>query len=302
MNSPINVVCVVGAGFMGSQIALQCAVFGKNVWMYDVDDAVHRKSQTAQARFMDAMITDGYVKPDRKQPILDRVLRTDCLEQAVREADLVIEAVPEDLSVKCDVFQQLDALCPEHTILASNSSSIRIARIESATRRTDRVLNTHFVQPIWKHPFVELMPGTQTTEDTLQSVHACMQEIGVIPVRVRKQSTGFIYNRIWRAVKKEALRVVDSGVATIEDVDRTWMMQMETSMGPFAMMDVVGLDVVRDIEMVYFQESGDPSDAPPKVLLDKITQGELGVKTGKGFYAYPHPEWESPQFLRPDST
>lgn len=298
MTTRINTVSVIGSGFMGSQIALQCASFGKSVWMYDVDDDAHRSSEVEQARFLDAMIADGFVAADRRQPILDCVRRTESLEQAVRDSDLVIEAVTENLSVKCDVFQRLDAACPQHAILATNSSSIRISRIEVATNRPERVLNTHFVQPIWKHPFVELMPGTQTSGETMQSVREFMLDIGVIPVLVRKESTGFIYNRIWRAVKKEALRVVDSGVATIADVDRTWMMQMETAMGPFAMMDVVGLDVVRDIEMIYFQESADPSDAPPKVLLDKIAQGDLGVKTGKGFYSYPDPEWESPQFLK----
>jgi len=297
MTTGINTVSVIGSGFMGSQIALQSATFGKSVWMYDVDAAAHRTSEIEQSRFLDAMIDDGCVAADRRQPILDRVRRTESLEQAARDSDLVIEAVTENLSVKCDVFQRVDAACPQHTILATNSSSIRISRIEAATNRPERVLNTHFVQPIWKHPFVELMAGTQTSSETVQSVREFMLDIGVIPVLVRKESTGFIYNRIWRAVKKEALRVVDSGVATIEDVDRTWMIQMETAMGPFAMMDVVGLDVVRDIEMIYFQESGDPSDAPPKVLLDKIAQGDLGVKTGKGFYSYPEPEWESPRFL-----
>ena len=287
---------------MGSQIALQAAVFGKRTWLYDVDDKVHQTSRSQQAELLDAMISEGVLEPDRKNSILDCIVRTDSLPEAVAQVDFVIEAVPEILSLKCDVFQKLDALCAPHTILATNSSSIRIARIESATDRPDRVLNAHFVQPIWKHPFVELMAGTQTSEETLQSVRGFMEETGVIPVQVRKQSTGFIYNRIWRAIKKEALRVVDSGVATVEDVDRTWMIQMETSMGPFGMMDVIGLDVVRDIEMVYFQESGDPSDAPPKVLLDKIAQGELGVKTGKGFYSYPSPTWEAAGFLKPRSN
>ena len=125
-----------------------------------------------------------------------------------------------------------------------------------------------------------------------------MSSIGVLPVIVQKESTGFIFNRIWRAVKKEALKVVDQGIATVEDVDRTWMIQMETPLGPFALMDSIGLDVVRDIELIYYEESGDPSDAPPPLLLDKISNGELGVKTGRGFYTYPNPGWQSPDFLK----
>ncbi|MFH1920891.1 MAG: 3-hydroxyacyl-CoA dehydrogenase family protein, partial [Planctomycetota bacterium] len=189
-------------------------------------------------------------------------------------------------------------VCPPRTILTTNSSSLRISRIETATHRHGQLANTHFVQPIWKHPFVELMRGTATSDETLETLREFARSIGVVPFVVRRESTGFIYNRIWRAVKKEALHLVDRGVATPEDVDRTWMIQMETPMGPFGLMDRVGLDVVRDIEMVYHEESGDPSDAPPKLLLDKIEKGELGVKTGKGFYTYPNPSYESPGFLR----
>jgi 3-hydroxybutyryl-CoA dehydrogenase len=115
--------------------------------------------------------------------------------------------------------------------------------------------------------------------------------IGVYPLMVLKESTGFIFNRVWRAIKKECLTVVDEGVASFEDVDRAWMSLYGTEAGPFGLMDRVGLDVVRDIELVYYRESGDPKDQPPEILHDKISKGELGVKTGKGFYKYPHPSY-----------
>jgi 3-hydroxybutyryl-CoA dehydrogenase len=117
---------------------------------------------------------------------------------------------------------------------------------------------------------------------------------------VRKESTGFIFNRVWRAIKRESLHLVDDGVASYEDVDRAWMIVMGMSIGPFGLMDMIGLDVVRHIEMVYHRESGDESDAPPRLLLDKIEAGELGVKTGKGFYTYPHPAFQDPAWLRED--
>ena len=142
------------------------------------------------------------------------------------------------------------------------------------------------------------MRGTTTSEETLQTVREFVGSIGLVPILVRREVTGCIMARIWRAVKKESLHLVDSGVATPEDVDRTWMIAMEAPLGPFILMDRIGLDVIRDIEMVYYEESGDESDAPPKVLLEKIDKGELGVKTGKGFYTYPNPAYESPDFLR----
>jgi 3-hydroxybutyryl-CoA dehydrogenase len=125
-----------------------------------------------------------------------------------------------------------------------------------------------------------------------------MEAMGLLVILVRKENTGFVFNCIWRAVKKESLRLFDQGVASVEDIDRTWMIQMESDMGPFAMMDRIGLDVVRDIEQVYSEESGDPRDAPPRVLEQMIARGELGVKTGKGFYTYPDPAWRKPDFLK----
>jgi 3-hydroxybutyryl-CoA dehydrogenase len=251
---------------------------------------------------LDTMTEDGFVSADERQNILDRIRHMTSVSEAAADVDLVIEAVKEDVSIKRDVFHQLDNLCPQHTILATNSSSIRVSRIESATTRPDRILNTHFVLPIWTHPFVELMRGTLTSDATMEVVQSFMSSIGVLPVIVQKESTGFIFNRIWRAVKKEALKVVDQGIATVEDVDRTWMIQMETPLGPFALMDSIGLDVVRDIELIYYEESGDPTDAPPKLLLDKIGSGELGVKAGRGFYTYPNPSWQSPGFLKQEPS
>jgi len=247
---------------------------------------------------LDEQIEASVVSGDHRQAILDRIQFTGSLREAASTADLVFEAAREELDVKREVFRALDEICPPNTILATNSSSLRVSRIESATNRPDKVLNTHFIQAVWKHPFVELMRGTTTSDETIETVREFARSIGLMPILVRREVTGFILARVWRAVKKEALHLVDSGVATPEDVDRTWMIAMEAPLGPFVLMDRIGLDVIRDIEMVYYEESGDESDAPPKALLDKIEKGELGVKTGKGFYTYPNPAYESPDFLR----
>ena len=298
MTESFDRICVVGSGYMGNQIALQCAAHGHPVNLHDASESALQSSGDAFLNFLNRMIDDGFAAADQHQQILDRVHRTTDLAAAASGADFVLEAITEDISVKREMFSRLDELCAEHVILATNSSSIRVSRMESATGRPDRVLNAHFVQPIWKHPFVELMRGTETSDATIAAVESFMKSIGVLPVLVRKESTGFIFNRIWRAVKKEALKVVDQGIASVEDVDRTWMIQMETPMGPLGTMDIIGLDVIRDIEMVYHGESGDPADAPPQVLLDKIANGELGEKAGKGFYTYPNPAWQHVDFLK----
>ena len=297
MPESIQRVCVVGAGFMGSQIALHCAVHGRDVWLHDISETALARTEIQLRRLLIEQAAAGVVDDAAAAVALGRLRRPTLWGEAAAEADIVIEAVKEDLAVKREIFAALDRICPPHTILTTNSSSLRISRIESATSRPGKVLNTHFVQPVWKHPFVELMGGSQTSTETMQSVKSFMESMSLLTIMVRKENTGFVFNCIWRAVKKESLRLLDQGVASVEDIDRTWMIQMESDMGPFAMMDRIGLDVVRDIEQVYYEESGDSRDAPPRVLEEKIACGELGVKTGRGFYTYPQPAWQQPGFL-----
>jgi 3-hydroxybutyryl-CoA dehydrogenase len=294
---PFEALCIVGAGFMGAQIGLHCAAHGYPVWLVDSSPEALTRAAAFQAREMDRRLEEGRVTPEERDAVLGRIHLTAVMQEGVAGAGLVIEAVPERLEVKRAVFAQLDAACPGQTILATNSSSLRISAIEDATQRPDRVLNMHFYAIVWDRPMVELMRGTATSDETMERAHQFALSIGMVPLVVRQESTGFIYNRVWRAIKKECLRVVDSGVASHEDVDRAWMIAVGMPMGPFGQMDMIGLDVVRDIEMVYYRESGDASDAPPKLLLDKIERGELGTKTGKGFYTYPNPAYEDPSWL-----
>ncbi len=295
---PIETVCVFGAGFMGWQISLQCASHGFPVNLYDISLEALTKASEAIAEELDRRVEEQLISPEEKDAILKRILATGDVEEAASDVDLVIEAIPELLEAKREVFGTLDEICDGRTILATNSSSIRVSKIEGATGRLDRVLNTHFYNIPWERSVVELMRGTGTSDETLERVRRFMESINVTPLTVLKESTGFIFNRVWRAIKRECLHLVDDGVATFEDVDRIWMILYEKEIGPFGMMDRVGLDVVRDIEMVYYEESGDERDAPPKLLLDKIERGELGVKTGKGFHSYPDPRFRDPEWLR----
>ena len=147
---------------------------------------------------------------------------------------------------------------------------------------------------------IEVGGGTQTTTATLEALDAFTRRIRMLPLRVLKESTGFIFNRVWRAIKKEVLKVADGGVASFEDIDRAWMIHYRTPQGPFGKMDQIGLDVVQAIEEVYAAESDDPGDLPPPILTERVRRGDLGEKTGRGFYTYPQPTWAHPGFLRPD--
>lgn len=295
---PIESVCLCGAGYLGWQISLQCASQGTPVRLYDIsDEALERASEHIRHE-LKTWTSEGKTTPEDVEATLSRVSFHNDLAEAVEGVGLVIEAVPERLDLKRKVFAQLDDVCDDAIILATNSSSIRISKIEDATGRLDKVLNTHFYNTPWKRSIVELMRGTGTSDETLERVRLFMVSIGITPLMVLKESTGFIFNRVWRAIKRECLHLVDQGVASFQDVDRAWMTLYETPYGPFGMMDGVGLDVVRDIEMVYYQESGAERDAPPGLLLEMIERGELGVKTGKGFYTYPDPAYLEPDFLK----
>jgi 3-hydroxybutyryl-CoA dehydrogenase len=295
---PIESVCLCGAGFLGWQISLQCASHGIPVRLFDISEEALEKASNQIRHELEAWTGEGKSTPEDVEAILSRVSFHDEIAEAVEGVDLVIEAVPERLDLKREVFAQLDDVCGDSTILATNSSSIRISKIEDATRRLDRVLNTHFYNTPWRRSIVELMGGTGTSDETMERVRMFMVSIGITPLMVLGESTGFIFNRVWRAIKRECLHLVDQGVSSFEDVDRAWMILYDTPYGPFGMMDRVGLDVVRDIEMVYYEESGAERDAPPEMLLERIARGELGLKTGKGFYSYPDPAYLEPGFLK----
>ena len=295
---PFREVGIVGAGFMGAQLALHCAAHGYPVRVTDRSPEALEQMRRAHEDELRRRVAAGQLTPDERVAVAGRIHATTDLAAAVAAVDLAIEAVPEQLALKRAVFGQLDRLCPAHAILATNSSALRVSQLEDATGRPDRVLNAHFYPPVWQRPMVELMRGTATSEETVARMRRFARSIGMTPLMVQKESTGFLFNRVWRAVKKEALDLVDDGVASFEDVDRAWMICWGMPIGPFGLMDMIGLDAVLNVERVYHGESGDPADAPPRLLLDKVERGELGVKTGRGFYAYPEPAFQDPGWLK----
>ncbi len=290
-------VCIVGSGFLGTQIGVLCARHGYNVSMYDIVPDALTASEQAVDDYLKEWIEAGDISEADRSAIKQRIGYTVDLEDAVQGAGMVIEAVVEQLEVKRRVFKRLDQLCTPSVLIATNSSSIKISHIEDTTTHPERVLNMHFYGYPWRRRVLELMKGTATTEENMLTAKKFSQNIGVYPLMVLKESTGFIFNRVWRAIKKECLTVADTGVASFKDVDRAWMSLYGMDIGPFGLMDRVGLDVVRDIELVYYGESGGPRDKPPEILLNKIKKGELGVKTGRGFYTYPDPEYSKPDWL-----
>ena len=198
---------------------------------------------------------------------------------------------------KRDLFRRLDDLAPSAAILASNSSTIPISRMEDVTRRTDKVLNIHFYDPELI-PMVDLMGGGGTSDQTMAIAERWVRQIDCVPIRLKKENLGFCMNHIWHTARIEALKMWADGVVDFQDIDRAWMVFLRLPFGLFGLMDRVGLDTVYNVHAFYYNETKDISQKPPDKLKEMIDRGELGEKTGKGFYSYPSPEYARPDFLK----
>lgn len=286
-------VAIIGAGTMGSQIALTLAGRGVPVRLYDPSPAALTAARDRIAADAPQLVEEGFFSGPAAA-VSEHITPVTTLAEAVQGAWLVIECAPERLELKRALFGELSALTPPDVILATNSSSFRSRLLADATQHPARLLNTHFYNLPWQRSGVELMSCGQTDPAVIDQVATFLQDTGFVPVVVRGESTGFIYNRIWRAIKRESLRVVAEGLATPEEVDRLFCLAMGTRLGPFGLMDRVGLDVVADIERHYAAESGRPEDEPPAFLDEMVRAGRLGIKTGRGFYDYPAPPFTRP--------
>ncbi|MBA2519103.1 MAG: 3-hydroxyacyl-CoA dehydrogenase family protein [Chloroflexia bacterium] len=294
----IRTVAVIGAGTMGRQIAALSAANGYPVRIHDAMPAALTRAlpaiQDELRGLPNAPQYEHHVyrlqPPADHQAILARIQPVADLAEAVAGVDLVIEAVREDVDTKLEVFAALDRLAPD-AILSTNSSSLPSSLLAPAIADPGRLLNTHFFAPIWSRNMLELMGCGVTRRDVIERVDRFARSLGLVTAVVQGESKGFIINRIWRAVKRESLRVVDEGHADPEDVDRLWMLFFGTPIGPFGVMDMVGLDVVADIETSYQRVATDPADQPSKVLHQRLAAGALGEKTGQGFYRHPDPEY-----------
>ncbi len=298
MEEKIRKVAVVGTGLLGTQIAIQAACFGYEVSAHDPDEGSFNRVQQNLKASMKISGGEPIVPMEDWKKAANKVKFCKELEEALRDADIVIEAVPEDLELKRKVFERLDALASRGAILATNSSSIPISKIESATVRPEKCLNIHFYGLLRGVNMVDIMGGTKTTAETMEAGKAWIRSIGCVPLTVKKEILGFCFNRVWRAIKRETLYMWAEGFVDFRDIDRGWMIFTGMTQGPFGLMDNIGLDVVYDIEMVYYNESKDPKDHPPEALKAMVDRKELGLKTGKGFYNYPDPEYSRPDFLK----
>ena len=296
---PLDRVALIGTGILGTQIAMLAAHAGYTVKMYDPRNDAFLETYTKLEKDLRTKQVTPLIPWEDWAKCRQAVQQTTNLDEAVKDAELVIEAVPENEELKNKVFKELGEKTPRQAILATNSSSMPVSKMEASSGRPELCVNMHFYLPLQGVNIVDIMGGTKTLPEVMQKGVRWIESIGCIPLTVKKEILGFCFNRVWRAIKREALYMWGNGFVDFRDTDRAWMVFTKMNTGPFAIMDQVGLDVVYDIEMVYYNDSKDPKDKPPDALLEMVKRGDLGVKSGKGFYTYPDPEFLHPDFLRP---
>jgi 3-hydroxybutyryl-CoA dehydrogenase len=277
-------VAVIGSGVMGGGIAQASALAGYAVILYDLDENLLQSSLARISAALEQTVKRGKLEPGRAKGLLQAIETTTMLDAAAA-ADLVIEAAPENLAMKQEIFRRLDQLAPEHTILASNTSSLSINALAGATERGDRFLGLHFFNPAHIMKLVEIIPGEDTSAATLAEVDAFVERLGKIGVHC-KDTPAFIVNRVARPYYGEAFRLLGENAASFEEIDRL-LMSAGFRMGPFELVDLIGCDVnyavTQSVYEAYFQ---DPKYRPHPIQRRMVESGRLGRKSGRGFYDY----------------
>jgi 3-hydroxybutyryl-CoA dehydrogenase len=279
-------ICVVGAGLMGQQIALQAAVSGFQVACVETNNEALKKAQAFAEKWLKSQLEKTKLTAIEVQDIQQRLCFTGDLDSVAPAADLVIEAIIEDLEIKRALFAHLDQICPAHTILATNSSYIVSSKIASATQRPAKVLNMHFFNPAMIMKLVEVVQGAHVADETVEEVLEVSRALNKVPTRVNKEIYGFVANRVFSAITKEACYLLDQGIASIEDIDNAIRNGLGHPMGPLQLLDLTGIDLEYNVGMDLFKDTGRKEDMPSPSIVSRYAVGDYGRKTGKGFYKY----------------
>ena len=278
-------IAVIGAGTMGNGIAHTFAQFNYNVQLIDVSQAALDKGLATIAKNLDRMIAKEKISEEDKQKTLSNITTYTSVKEGVKYASLVIEAATENMDLKLKIFKELDEVCPDDTILATNTSSISITQIAAATKRADKVIGMHFMNPVPIMKLVEIIRGYNTSDEVTNFIIDLSKKVSKIPVEVNDYP-GFVANRILMPMINESIETLYNGVAGVSEIDTVMKLGMAHPMGPLQLADFIGLDVCLSILHVMYDGFKNPKYAPCPLLVNMVMAGKLGVKSGEGFYNY----------------
>jgi 3-hydroxybutyryl-CoA dehydrogenase len=278
-------IAVIGSGTMGNGIAHVFAQYGYNVSLIDINETALQKALQTISGNLDRQIKKGTLTEEAKATTLNNIKTYTQLAEGVAQADLVVEAATENPVTKLNIFAELDKVCPAHTILASNTSSISITKIGSATKRPEKVIGMHFMNPVPVMKLVEVIRGYATSSEVTATIMDLSKKLEKVPVEVNDYP-GFVSNRILMPMINEAIYTLFEGVAGVQEIDTVMKLGMAHPMGPLQLADFIGLDVCKYILDVLYAGFGNPKYAPCPLLVNMVQAGHLGVKSGKGFYVY----------------
>ena len=279
-------IAVIGAGNMGHQISTLCAIKGYKTVCKDISEEILKKAEEFVDKYLPGRVEKERLTEEQARQARENIRFTSNLEEAVKDADYVIEAVLEVVDLKRKIFADLDKMAPAHAVLATNSSAIVSSLIADATARPEKVVNLHFFNPALVMKLVEVVLGPHTSDETAEISMALCEKLEKVAVHLKKEVDGFLLNRIFRAISREAMWILEMGIATVEDIDKACVFGAGHPMGPFRLNDLTGLDLSYTMGMEAFRKTGDRSLLPAPSLVEHYVKGEYGQKTGKGWYDY----------------
>jgi 3-hydroxybutyryl-CoA dehydrogenase len=294
----IKKVLIVGAGTMGQQIAALCVMHGLQVNLYDIKKEFLDNGMEKINKLLGYFVKHRFITEDKRSAACKRITPYDSLEKAGADVDIVSESIPEDPKLKGQVFGKLNAICPERTIFTTNTSTLLPSMFAADTGRPERFAALHF-HDTRVTTIVDVMPHPGTSKETIAFVRDFAIRIGQTPIMMERESMGYVFNFMLVNWHEAALTLAANGVASIEDIDRSWMGVTRMPIGPFGMMDDIGLQTVWKINDNMARATKDPQQIRNTEFVKKyVDQGFLGVKTKKGFYEYPNPKYKNPDFIR----
>ena len=296
----IKNVTIAGAGVLGSQIAWQTAFSGFNVTVYDAFEKGLESGKMFHKQFAELFKSTRGASQDEIDKTLARLSYSTILTEAVKDADLISESVPENLDIKKSFYRELSKVAPEKTIFTTNSSTLVSSEMVDAVDRPEKFLALHFANGIWDANVGEVMGHPGTDLEIFNIVVGFAKQIGMVPIPIHKEQNGYILNSLLVPLLSAAANLFVNGVADVESIDKTWMISSGVKMGPFGVMDLIGMQTMYNVDKLWGEKLGD------KIMISRaefikenfIDKGKMGVSTGEGFYKYPNPSYEHPDFLK----